>query len=94
MNFEWDPEKAASNFRKHGVTFEEAATVFQDPGTRTWPDPKHSHSERREITIGSSRDGRLLFVSHTDRDGRIRVISARPVSAAERRQHAQEKTER
>ncbi len=85
MRFEWDPRKAASNLRKHGVAFEEAATVFQDDLSLSGEDPDHSANEERMITFGISTRGRLLVVSHTIRQGRIRVISARPVTQMERR---------
>jgi len=85
MEFEWDNEKAAHNARKHGVTFSEAATIFGDPLAITFGDPDHSLGEERFITFGVSRSHRLLIVAHTDRGGRIRLISARPVTRAERR---------
>ena len=64
--FEWDPLKARINVRKHGVSFDEASTVFNDPLSRTFDDPDHSLDEERFVIIGHSEDGRLLFVSHTD----------------------------
>ncbi|HEX4611964.1 MAG TPA: BrnT family toxin [Urbifossiella sp.] len=82
--FEWDDAKAASNHRKHGVTFGEAATVFQDPLAVTFDDPDHSGDEDRFLTIGMSAADRVLIVSHTDRDGRIRIISVREASRGER----------
>jgi uncharacterized DUF497 family protein len=85
--YEWDPKKARSNLRKHGVSFEEAATVFLDPFAVTYPDPAHSREEDREITIGYSSENRLLFLSHRDRRGRLRIISAREATPRERRQH-------
>ena len=69
--FEWDPAKAAANVKAHGVSFEEAVTVFQDPLATVHPDPDHSESERREILIGSSAQDRLLLVAFTDRQGKI-----------------------
>jgi len=84
-NFEWDPEKAAENLAKHGVSFEEAATVFRDALSATGPDPDHSFDEERFITFGLSTTGRLLVVAHTDRDDTIRIISARPVTPSERK---------
>ncbi|PWU21415.1 MAG: hypothetical protein C5B50_01735 [Verrucomicrobia bacterium] len=87
MNFEWDPEKAAANKRKHGISFEEAATVFADPLSATYYDPAHSVGESRYITVGMSRSGRLLFVAHTDRGEIIRIISARLATRRERKQH-------
>jgi len=91
VTFEWDPKKAAGNARKHGVAFEEAATVFTDPAARTFSDPDHSISEHREITIGHSGSGRILFVAHTERAGRHRIISARRATQRERRQYEQGK---
>jgi uncharacterized DUF497 family protein len=85
--FEWDPAKAATNFRAHGVSFEEAVTAFQDPLAKIHPDPDHSESERREILIGHSAQARLLLVAFTDRQGKIRVISARKVTRRERREY-------
>lgn len=67
MKFEWNPDKAASNFTKHGVSFEEAATVFNDSLSVTFPDPDHSIGESRYVIIGISRFGQLLIVAHTDR---------------------------
>ena len=87
MNFEWDPEKAAANQTKHGISFEEAATVFGDPLSATYYDPAHSVGESRYITIGMSRSGRLLFIAHTDRAENIRIISARQATRRERKQH-------
>jgi uncharacterized DUF497 family protein len=84
MDFEWDPMKAASNERKHGVGFGEASTVFGDPLELTIADPAHSEGEYRFISIGRSTQGRLLVVSYTEREQNfIRVISARPATPAE-----------
>ncbi len=83
MEFEWDPDKATVNGKKHGVTFLEAATVFGDPLAITFGDPDHSVSEHRYLTFGLSRFDRLLVVSHTDREGRIRIISARVMTRQE-----------
>lgn len=85
--FEWDPPKAAANFIRHGVSFEEAATVFQDPLASIHDDPDHSASERGDIIVGHSLQGNLLLVSFTDRGSNIRVISARPVTRLERRDY-------
>lgn len=85
MWFEWDPKKATTNLRKHGVSFDEAATVFQDDLSLTGDDPDHSLSEDRQVTFGLSSSGRLLVVSHADRDDRIRIISARLATRSERR---------
>jgi uncharacterized DUF497 family protein len=85
MQFEWDSKKAATNLRKHGVSFDEAATVFQDDLTLTGNDPDHSLGEERLVTFGVSGAGRLLVVSHTERDDHIRIISARPATRSERK---------
>jgi uncharacterized DUF497 family protein len=85
LQFEWDPDKAAANLSKHGVAFEEAATVFGDSLSLTAYDPDHSADEHRYITMGTSVDGRLLIVSHTDRGDRIRIISARKATPRERK---------
>lgn len=85
MNFEWDPLKAAANVRKHGVMFDEAATVFLDQLAVSGSDPDHSVGESRYITFGTSSLGRLLAVSHTHRSGAIRIISARRVTRSERK---------
>jgi len=87
MNFEWDPRKAEINLRKHGVSFTEAGTVFSDDLAITVPDPDHSHEEDRYITIGWSNRRRLLMVSHTDRGDIIRIISARELTKAERKEY-------
>ena len=85
MHFEWDPAKAAENLAKHGVSFQEAATVFRDPLSATGSDPDHSLDEERFVTFGISTGGRLLIVAHTDRGDTIRIISARPVTPGERK---------
>ncbi len=90
MEFEWDPNKAASNVTKHKVSFREAATVFRDPLSMTFDDPDHSNDEERFITIGRSTGGRLLIVAHTDRGDRIRIISARETTRSEREVYEEE----
>ena len=85
MKFEWDPHKAEINFRKHGVSFDEAGSVFLDQLSLSGPDPEHSVEESRYITFGMSSLNRLLSVSHTYRPGAIRIISARRVTRGERR---------
>lgn len=85
--FEWHPAKAAANLKAHGVSFDEAATVFQDPLARIHSDPDHSESENRAILIGQSTAGRLLLVGFTDRKGTIRLISARATTRRERREY-------
>jgi uncharacterized DUF497 family protein len=84
LKFVWDSAKAASNLRKHRVSFAEASTVFGDPLAITFADPDHSDDEEREITIGTSIRNRLLIVSHLSRDDEIRIISARRLTASER----------
>jgi uncharacterized DUF497 family protein len=84
MQFEWDPKKAAINLRRHKVSFEEAATALEDELSLTGDDPDHSSEEARLITFGVSSAGRLLVVSHTERGERIRIISARLATRAER----------
>jgi uncharacterized DUF497 family protein len=90
MEFEWDPDKAASNLAKHGVSFQEAATVFGDPLAMTYFDPDHSEEEDRFLTFGQSDHGRLLVVSHTDREARTRIISARRATRKERKAYEEE----
>jgi uncharacterized DUF497 family protein len=90
MNFEWDPHKAETNLRKHQVSFSEAATVFGDELAITVPDPDHSETEERFITIGWSHRRRLLMVAHTDRDDRVRIISARELTKIERQAYEEE----
>jgi uncharacterized DUF497 family protein len=87
MEFEWDSAKAEKNLAKHGVSFAEAATLFGDPLSLTYPDPDHSVREQRFITIGCSQDGRVLIVAHTDRAESIRIISARKATSRERRHY-------
>lgn len=82
---EWDPVKAEVNLKKHRVSFEEASTVFDDPLFITFLDVEHSVDEARYITLGLSRRSRLLLIAHTDRDGAIRIISARKATKNERR---------
>ena len=84
QRFEWDDEKAASNLRKHGVSFEEAASVFFDPLAYTFDDPDHSVGEHRLLTFGYSQAGRLLVVLHAERGRAIRIISARRAARNER----------
>jgi uncharacterized protein len=87
IKFEWDPEKAESNLRKHGVSFPEAATVFSDPLSITVSDPQHSTYEERLVLFGRSAYGRLLAVIHTAKGIVIRIISARPMTPRERREY-------
>jgi hypothetical protein len=90
MEFEWDSQKAAKNLRKHKVTFNEAATVFDDPLSVTVTDPDHSAEEDRFIIVGQSYRRRLLIVSFAERGDRIRIISARELTPAERRAYEEE----
>jgi uncharacterized DUF497 family protein len=85
VQFEWDAVKAATNLAKHGVSFDEASTVFGDRLARTDPDEQHSEDEDRFLTIGVSFVGRVLVVWHTSRTGAVRIIGARPATASERR---------
>jgi uncharacterized protein len=85
--FEWDTEKAESNLQKHGVSFEEAATVFFDPLSLTIPDPLHSDEENRFVTTGLSDQQRQLVVVHSEGDDRIRIISARLATPVERKKY-------
>lgn len=85
MEFEWNLDKAKLNLEKHGISFQEAATMFSDPLSVTFPDPEHSVGENRYVIIGVSRFGQLLVVAHTDRGETIRVISARKATRQERK---------
>jgi uncharacterized DUF497 family protein len=87
MEFEWDPRKAKNNLRKHGISFTEAGTIFGDELAITVSDPDHSDDEDRYITIGWSNRQRLLIVSHTERGDKIRIISARELTKAERKEY-------
>ena len=87
VQFTWDPAKAAANLSKHGVSFEDAASVFRNPMAKVLPDPTHSEHEVRSLIIGHSAGGRLLLVVFTETADRIRVISARDASARERREY-------
>jgi uncharacterized protein len=82
--FRWHARKASSNFRKHGVSFEEAASVFRDPLSVTIGDPLHSGEEERFVTIGRSAQNRTLVVVHLEFEDEIRIISARPATSLER----------
>jgi uncharacterized protein len=85
MQFEWHPAKAERNQAKHGVSFDEAETVFDDPLYVGFPDPAHSVGEQRFLLLGRSFRGRLLVVAHTDRGQVTRLISAREMTKRERR---------
>ena len=90
MQFEWDLAKAESNVEKHGVSFAEAMTVFRDLLEVTIPDPDHSEGEFRFLSLGRSSEGRLLVVAYTERQGCIRLISAREAAPKERRKYESE----
>ena len=90
LRFEWDSAKAISNREKHGVSFDEATTVFSDPLSVTISDPDHSLGEERWVDIGRSLSGRLLVVTYVERIDRIRIISARKASPREARNHGSE----
>lgn len=87
LRFEWDEDKARQNIEKHGVSFEEVATVFGDPLSLTIDDPLHSRGEDRFVTIGESINQDILVVVHTERGGAIRIITARKATPLERRTH-------
>lgn len=91
LEFQWDPEKAETNERKHGVNFIEAATVFGDPLARTRLDPRQAIGEDRFVTLGQSQQARMLVVAHTERQTAIRIISARLATPRERRTYAESK---
>ena len=86
LQFEWDSKKAEANKVKHGVSFEEAITVFADPLARIFEDPEHSGTERREIIIGHSNKQNLILVSFVE-DDRVRLISARKATRMERKDY-------
>ncbi len=87
LEFEWDSDKADRNLREHGVSFDEATTVFRDTLSITIADPDHSASEHRFIDVGMSHRGELLVVSYTEREDKIRIISARRATRAERKNY-------
>jgi len=85
MEFKWDEKKAAANLADHGVSFDEAKTVFDDPLYVDFYDPDHSYDEHRYLIVGESRQGRLLIVSYTERGESARLISGREVTLLERK---------
>jgi uncharacterized DUF497 family protein len=87
FRFDYDPQKAAKNFKKHGVSFEEAITVFSDPLASTLPDDQRSSDKERFITVGISSRNRLLFVVYTEDVSGVRLIGARLATATEKRQY-------
>jgi len=90
MEFEWDPQKAVKNLRKHKVAFAEAATMFSDPCSAAVTDPDHSAEEAGYIIVGMSNRFRLLMVAFAERGDRIRIISARELTRAERKAYEEE----
>jgi uncharacterized DUF497 family protein len=90
MEFEWDRKKAKYNLRKHGVSFEEASTVFDDVLAAFYEDPDHSVHEKRLLMIGTSVRGRLLYIAFADRNERIRIISARVPTKEEKKLYEEE----
>ena len=88
--FEWDPEKADGNFQKHGVSFDEASTVFGDPLSLLMPDPDHSADEQRYVVLGVSAQQKLLVVAFAERPPNTRLISARRATRAERKRYEEE----
>lgn len=89
MLITWDPAKAAANLRKHGIDYREAATVFTDPLSTTFPSEDHSDRELSFLTIGESEASRLLVVAHTEEDDIIRIISAREATRRESKYYEQ-----
>jgi uncharacterized DUF497 family protein len=87
LKFEWDRRKAVLNIKKHGVSFEDAATAFGDPLSVTIHDPKHSDDEDRFLLLGETQDKKLVVVAHTDRKDTIRLINARPATRQERKDY-------
>jgi len=90
QQFEWDKPKADANLKKHGVSFDEALTVFADPLARIRDDPDHSGAERREIIIGHSVKHRVLVVGFTERETKVRIINARRAAANERKNYEED----
>jgi len=90
LNFTWDPDKAASNAEKHGITFPEASTAFGDPLSITVPDPDHSEGEARFLLVGLTSERRLVVVAHLEGQDAIRIISARLATRAERGDYEEE----
>lgn len=90
MRFAWDEKKASSNRARHGVSFDEATTVFGDPLSNTYPDPEHSLDEERFIIIGESEQGRIIVVAHTDDGETVRLISAREATSRERKSYEED----
>lgn len=87
LTFAWDRRKASSNLTKHGVSFEEAVTAFEDPLSLTIPDPGHSEAESRYVLLGATHQNRLVAVVHTESGDIIRIVSARMATRRERRDY-------
>ena len=87
VTFEWDEVKAGQNLRKHGVAFDEGKTIFNDPFLLTFPDVDSSETKERYVNIGSSAKDRVLVLIHTERQGKVRIISCRKATASERRHY-------
>lgn len=94
MSFTWDHKKGAENLKKHGIDFREAATVFDDPLSTTFPDADHSEGEQRFLIVGMSALGRILVVSHTESGNTIRIISARTATRRERKFYEKDESNR
>jgi len=90
LRFSWDPNKAAANLRKHGVSFPEAATAFGDPLSITIPDPDHSSGEERFLLVGLTKRGRLVVVAHRELGDEIRLINARRATRGERKTYEED----
>jgi uncharacterized protein len=86
MEYDWDQEKAQINLKKHGISFQEAASAFGDPLALTFDDPDHSIGEHRLLTFGITKTGKRIIVSHTEKHNAVlRIISARPMNKYERK---------
>lgn len=83
MNFSWDRLKAEKNLKKHGVSFEEAATAFEDQLQTAFPDDAHSQGEQRYTLLAASIQGRILAISYTERGDTIRIVTAREATRLE-----------
>ena len=90
IEFEWNSKKDRANLKKHGVSFEEAKTIFNDPHVITFHDPDHSEMENRFLSAGVSEKGRFLTISHTDRDEKVRIINARRTTKKEKSAYEKE----
>ena len=90
-DYEWDAAKARQNITRHGVSFEEASSVFDDPLLVTYPDTIHSIQEVRYISVGYSKHGKLLLVVHTDRENKVRIVSSRKATRQERKAYEEDK---